>query len=205
MLDFGTIGKAEVTREPFEYFCAPSLLHNGDLADIGSDFPKITKPGIFPLEELDYGPAFGRLIDDIRGPELERILAEKFDVELQGYPLMVTVRGQCQKKDGRIHTDSKDKIVTCLLYLNEPWDEGGGRLRLLRNGEDIEDYLAEIPPNGGTLVAFKRSDCSWHGHKPFIGQRRYVMFNWIRSDVALAREVGRHRLSARLKRLNPFS
>ena len=64
--------------------------------------------------------------------------------------------------------------------------------------------IAEIPPDGGTLVAFKRSERSWHGHAPFEGPRRYVMFNWVRSDAALTREIGRHRLSAKLKRLNPF-
>ena len=80
----------------------------------------------------------------------------------------------------------------------------GGRLRLLRNGTDIEDYIAEVPPDGGTFIAFKRSDKSWHGHLPFEGERRYVMFNWVRSNAALTRNVLRHKVSASIKRLNPF-
>ena len=43
------------------------------------------------------------------------------------------------------------------------------------------------PPNGGVLAAFRVGRNSWHGHKPFVGQRRYVMFNWLRSDAALTR------------------
>jgi hypothetical protein len=78
-------------------------------------------------------------------------------------------------------------------------------LRLLRDSNDIESTIAEVPPNGGTLVAFKRTDNSWHGHKPFEGERRYVMFNWVVSRAALERELGRHKLSARIKRLNPFA
>ena len=118
--------------------------------------------------------------------------------------MMITVRGQAQSKDGRIHTDTKDKVATCLLYLNNAWDDGGGRLRLLRNGEDLDDYITEIPPNGGAFVAFKVSHNSWHGHKPFVGERRSIMVNWLRSEGAHARQLGRHKLSARVKRLLPF-
>ena len=64
--------------------------------------------------------------------------------------------------------------------------------------------ITEIPPLGGQLVAFRRTDKSWHGHHPFEGQRRYVMFNWLRSEAALAKNVGRHKLSAAIKRLDPF-
>ena len=76
-----------------------------------------------------------------------------------------------------------------------------GRLRLLRDGENIENVIAEVPPNGGTLVAFRRTDNSWHGHLPFEGPRRYVMFNWVRSGAALSRNLTRHRISAKLKQL----
>ena len=202
MLNLQAIDGSAVATEPFSYFMTRSVLDGDALSAIGRDFPAIAGPGVFPLEELSYGDAFRNLINDIRSAELERIIERKLDVELSDKPLMVTVRGFCQRKDGRIHTDSTDKIVTCLLYLNADWQEGGGRLRLLRNGTDIEDMIAEVPPDGGTLVAFKRSDNSWHGHLPFEGPRRYVMFNWVRSGAALSRNITRHRISAKLKRLN---
>ena len=201
MLDLDAIRAGKVADEPFSYFMVPCVLDRAALTAIEHDFPAIASPGIFPLEALEYGAAFSDLVNDIRGADLEAIMEEKFDVELADKPLMVTVRGHCQRKDGRIHTDSTDKIVTCLLYLNSDWQQDGGRLRLLRNGRDIEDYIAEVPPNGGTMVAFKRSDASWHGHLPFEGLRRYVMFNWVRSGAALSRNVTRHRISAKLKQL----
>lgn len=204
MLDLDAIRRSAVAHEPFSYFQTTSVLDQAAIGRIAADFPPISQPGIFPLEEVAGGPAFDELIEEIRGAELEALLEEKLDVALSELPLMVTVRGHCHRRDGRIHTDSTDKVVTCLLYLNQSWESGGGRLRLLRNGTDIEDYIAEIPPDGGTLVAFKRSDASWHGHLPFEGQRRYVMFNWVRSSAALSRNVLRHRVSANLKRLNPF-
>ena len=204
MISLGNVAAADVATQPFKYFVARSVLQPSVLADVRRDFPPINGPGVFPLNELTYGPAFSSLIDDIRSQDFEDVIAEKLDIDLSDKPLMITVRGYCQKKDGRIHNDSTDKVVTCLLYLNEAWSEEGGRLRLLRNDHDLDDMIAEVPPNGGTLVVFRRSSNSWHGHHPFEGQRRYIMFNWVRSEQALRWNLGRHALSARLKRLNPF-
>lgn len=205
MIDLEAIRNAKVTREPFQFFAAAGVLSAVDLAAIRADFPNIRKPGIFPLSELSYGSALAELVDDIQSPEFEDVMAEKYGVELAGKPLMITVRGQAQAKDGRIHTDTKAKFVTCLLYLNDVWDEGGGRLRMLKKPDDLSDYLAEVPPSGGTLASFLRADNSWHGHEPYVGERRYLMFNWMTSQVAMDRELGRHRFSATLKRVNPFA
>ena len=204
MIDLEALAKVPIVREPFEFFAANDVLKEHELEAIRADFPQIDKPGIFSLTSLTYGPAFTKLIDDIRSPRLAKAMGEKFGVKLEGLPLMITVRGQAQAKDGRIHTDTADKVVTGLLYLNDKWDESGGRLRLLRSGDDIEDYAAEIPPNGGAFAAFKVAKNSWHGHKPYVGQRRYVMFNWVRTDAALSRQLGRHKLSARIKAILPF-
>ncbi len=53
--------------------------------------------------------------------------------------------------------------------MNPRWEQAGGRLRLLRSATDIEDVLVEVPPEEGTLVAFRRSDNSYHGHMAFDG------------------------------------
>ncbi len=203
MLDIQAIRQAKAAHAPFSFFQA-QVLQEDDLNQIRADFPAIEKPGVYPVDTLQFGPGFASLLSEIQSPELAEAVGEKLGVDLKGLPVMVTVRGQAQSKDGRIHTDTKDKVATCLLYLNGAWDESGGRLRLLRNGSDLEDYITEIPPNGGAFVAFKVSQNSWHGHKPFVGERRYVMVNWLRSDGAHARQLGRHKLSARVKRLIPF-
>jgi hypothetical protein len=61
--------------------------------------------------------------------------------------------------------------------------------------------IAEVPPDSGTLVAFRRADNSYHGHEPYVGVRRYVMINWMASSFAAQRELMRHRISAQAKRL----
>ena len=203
MLNIEAIREANAAHEPFSFFQA-QVLAEDDLNQIREDFPSIEKPGVFPLDALRYGPGFASLLEAIQSPELAKAVGDKLGLDLVGLPVMITVRGQAQSKDGRIHTDTKDKVATCLLYLNGVWDKGGGRLRLLRNGHDLDDYIAEVPPNGGAFVAFKVSHNSWHGHKPYVGERRYVMVNWLRSEGAHARQLGRHKLSAKVKRLIPF-
>src|SRR5207302_5724927 len=124
---------------------------------------------------------------------------DKFGIDLSGRSTMITVRGRCGTRDGNIHTDSLSKIITVLIYLNPHWEQPGGRLRLLRSPQDIEDVILEVPPTEGTLVAFRRSDKSFHGHKLFIGPRRVIQFNWVTDQGFQRREILRHRVSAWLK------
>lgn len=205
VINFDAIAKAKVARDPFQFFATSDVLSPAHLAAIAADFPNIRKPGVFPLSALTYGTAFARLVDDIQSRAMEDVMAEKYGVDLSDKPLMITVRGRAQKKDGRVHTDTKTKFVTCLLYLNDVWDNSNGCLRLLRNPDDLDDFVAEIPPRGGVLASFLRSDNSWHGHAPYSGERRYVMFNWMTSPTAMERELSRHRFSAKIKQFNPFA
>lgn len=201
LLDLDAFRRASLTRHPFSFTVVPQFLPAAAAAGVCRDFPSIAHPGLLPLEATSFGPRFGELIEEIRSPETARAFSEKFGLDLADRPMMITVRGRCQEKDGRIHTDTPAKLVTALLYLNEPWEAEGGRLRLLRGPEDLDDMIAEVPPEAGTLIAFRRSEVSFHGHKPYSGVRRYVMFNWMASSFASTREIARHHLSARIKRL----
>jgi hypothetical protein len=204
LINLERLAAAPAETAPFPYFTASDVLSPDQLAAVTRDFPQIDQPGLFPLSDLTYGAAFKQLVEDLRRPEFAALMERKLGVDLADKPMLITVRGRCARRDGRTHTDSEDKVATGLLYLNEAgWDEPGGRLRLLRSG-DVNDVIAEVPPLGGTLVAFRRTDRSWHGHEPFEGRRRYVMFNWVRSEAVLAKNVARHKLSSAIKRLDPF-
>lgn len=203
LLDLSAFRDAPLTREPFSFTVVPDFLRSDALTAVREDFPKVPRAGLFPLPTLSFGPRFAALIDEIRSDAVTAAFSEKFAVDLADRPMMITVRGRCQQKDGQIHTDTKTKIVTALLYLNTEWADESGRLRFLRGPDDLDDAIGEVPPNGGTLVAFRRSDCSYHGHEPYVGERRYVMFNWMADARAADRELARHRLSARIKRFAP--
>ncbi|RTL71470.1 MAG: 2OG-Fe(II) oxygenase [Hyphomicrobiales bacterium] len=171
-----------------------------DLAAVRADFPALPGPGLFPIASLVYGPVFQRLVGEVLTGKFETLIGRKFGLELGDKPLLVTIRGFSQQRDGRIHKDSKSKLLSGILYLNDIWDESGGRLRLLRQEGDIADFAVEVPPSGGTLVMFMRSENSWHGHLPYVGERRALMFTWMASKLAFQRELGRHSLSAIVKR-----
>jgi SM-20-related protein len=118
---------------------------------------------------------------------------------------MVTVRGAARAADGRIHTDTSTKLITVLIYMNETWEAEGGRLRLLRSPDNLDDVVAEVPPAAGTLLAFRVTPNSWHGHAPVTGPRRVVQLNWVTSDAVVRRERLRHGIATRVKRLFSFT
>ena len=74
-------------------------------------------------------------------------------------------------------------------------------MRLLKSADNLDDMIMEVPPVEGTLLAFKRADNSWHGHKPFAGERRVIQFNWVTSEGDRRMAMLRHHVSAPLKRL----
>ena len=198
--DFEALERISLEREPFEYIVLPHFLRRERFAEVSADYPKVPGPGSHPPGELDIGGHFAGLIEELRGPRFQAAIERKFAIDLAGRPTMYTVRGFVREKDGAIHTDSQTKIITVLLYMNEDWREDAGRLRLLRSGSDLEDYVAEVPPNGGTLLVFRRSDRSWHGHKPTSGPRRAIQLNWVTDQAVVDHEQGRHRFSTKLKK-----
>jgi len=204
-LDLDRLNGTPLTRDPFEFIIVPGFLKAEAIPALHADFPKVKRPGSHPTSTLRIGATFGRLLAALEGPEMRAAIEKKFSVDLTGRPTMITVRGRCRAEDGGIHTDSVTKIITALIYFNGRWENAGGRLRLLRNANDIEDYVAEVPPEEGTLLAFRRSDRSFHGHKSFEGERRAIQLNWVTGPDVVRRELGRHRLSAWFKSLNPFS
>lgn len=203
MLDLTAFENQTLVPEPFPYLVLPEFLNREARAAVNADFPKIDKPGSFPLDTLKFGSTFAAFMDELRSIPVRNAFAAKFGVDLSDKPTMITVRGRCSERDGSIHTDAVTKIITVLIYLNPNWDQAGGRLRLLRSGEDLEDVILEVPPHDGTLIAFKRSDNSWHGHKPFVGERRVIQLNWVTSEAVVKREQMRHRVSAFVKRILP--
>lgn len=200
-VDLAALARTKLVSEPFPHLVVPGFVPPPARAALARDFPAIAEPGSFPLGELRYGPAFRGFVAELEGEEMRAAFAAKFGIDLAGRPTMITVRGQARAADGRIHTDTATKLITVLIYMNESWEAPGGRLRLLRSPETLDDAIAEVPPAAGTLLAFRVTPHSWHGHAPVSGPRRVVQLNWVESERVVRRERLRHGLSARMKRL----
>jgi hypothetical protein len=190
-----------LVSEPFEHLIVSGFVDPKGLAAINADYPKISTSGSFPVDQVSFGPAFQTLLDELEGDEFREAFEEKFSLDLADRPTVTTVRGHCDARDGKIHTDSKSKIITVLIYMNESWERPGGRLRLLRSATDLNAIITEVQPVAGTLLAFRRSDNSWHGHEPFAGERRVIQFNWLTSEGNRQIAMLRHHTSAAFKRV----
>ncbi len=199
--DFRRFAATPLQSVPYQHMVLPGFVPRDVAVAAAASFPAPDLPGVLPAPTQMSDDAFGRLLAELRSPAFTRLFAEKYGLPLSTDCLMITLRARTRPQDGEIHTDSESKLVTALIYLNEDWSADGGRLRVLRGPGDIEDMAAEVPPDAGTLITFRRSDRSWHGHKPFDGPRKAIMLNWMTDAAAARREILRHGLSARVKRL----
>jgi hypothetical protein len=205
VIDLDTLIAAPTETSPYPHFTVTDALAPAAVTPLMTDFPAIAQPGFFPIDDVPVSGAFADLLADLRDPAFSAAVGAKLGLDLVAHPTLITVRKWSATGDGRIHTDSTSKLATLLVYLNAAWtDTGEGRLRVLRNARDFNDYTAEISPVIGSIFGFKRCENSWHGHLPFVGERRVVQITWLldESKVLHKRRLGK--FSRLMKRLNPF-
>jgi SM-20-related protein len=193
LLEPQAIRGANLSREPYDYFLGSDFLKTDAIEDLKRDFPSIGKPGYLTVDEVDLKGRFKALIEELESEELTEELSKKFGKDLHPYPRLTTIMKRSQTKYGAIHTDGPSKVMTMLVYMNDQWSkDDGGRLRVLYDEDHFEPYAVEVPPTMGTVFGFLRSDKSWHGHRPFIGERKVVQIAWVRDEAELARKKKRN-------------
>jgi hypothetical protein len=203
-LDYAALRATPVAKDPFPHIVVPDFVPPASLRAVLADLPPLGNRGSFPVDALALGRSAQALMGELEGPRLRQAIADRFGLDLTGSPIMVTLRGWTNDRDGYIHCDSTAKRVTVLLYLNpatEAWGQHDGCLRLLRGPGDLEDFAVEVPPVNGTLLVFPNGPTAWHGHKRFTGRRYSVQLNYMTTDAKARSELRRHRLSAFVKRL----
>ncbi|HUN43621.1 MAG TPA: 2OG-Fe(II) oxygenase [Acetobacteraceae bacterium] len=204
LLDYAALAATPATEDPFPHVVVPHFVPPPALQDVVAHLPPLDKRGSFPVTAVSLGPNAQALMAEMQGNRLRDAIADKFRLDLEGSPTMLTLRAWTSDRDGHIHVDSTAKRVTVLLYLNpagDSWAKHEGCLRLLRGPDDLEDYAVEVPPVNGTLLVFPNSSHSWHGHKVFTGQRYSLQLNYMTTDAKARSELRRHRISAFMKRL----
>lgn len=193
-----------VRDEPFRFILAHDQLPQEAAQSLRQDFPRYAGAGFFPYEAKDCGPSVIRLIDDLTDPAVANAVGARLGIDDLGrYPTLVTLCRALNKRHGTIHTDSKSKVATALLYLNESWpDTSDGCFRFLNRLDAIDDLAApEVKPLYGNFVVFKRADNSFHGHLPYEGERRVIQVAWLTSEEEKLRKTQRGKLSRFFKKL----
>src|SRR5579862_10816 len=148
MLRLDALRDTPLERDPFEYVIVKEFIDREKLNGVLADYPDVPGPGSHPPAGLKIAGHFKDLMDEILDTGFRKAVEEKFDIDLTERPTMYTVRGFCRARDGKIHTDSRTKIVTVLLYMNDAsWESSTGRLRLLRNTRTSKTMrLRSSPP-----------------------------------------------------------
>src|SRR5690242_10149192 len=195
-IDLNAVRTAERSSKPYDFLLTKGILKTDVVDDLRRDFPEISKPGYLTVDEVKLHGRFKTLIDELEGPELTEALSKKFGIDLHPYPRLTTIMKRSQPKYGAIHTDGPSKVMTMLVYMNDEWQQDeGGRLRVLYDGQKFEPYKLEVPPMMGTMFAFLRSDNSWHGHLPFVGERRVVQIAWVKSQADVERKKKNNKMA----------
>ncbi len=198
MINIELIQQTPLKTDPFPYFAIEQALSPEKLEVLTKEFPTIHSGGSFNEEDLRLSDNFQALHQAIDNSDFRRVLSDKFDTDVSESPLMITYRGYSRLKDGRVHTDSKTKLLTILVYFNREWSAETGKLRIL-NSEDMNDVAEEVNPTAGCMIAFKVTDNCWHGYPSFEGTRNAIQINFLASEAANRKHRFFHKLSAKLK------
>ena len=93
ILEFERLRAARLETDPFDYLVASGVIGENWTDRLISDYPKLKRPGSFPLSAVRCGSEFYRLIQALDGKEFREIVEDKFSIQLGGRPTMFTVRG----------------------------------------------------------------------------------------------------------------
>ena len=196
--------ETHIRHKPFSFMTSAGLLDDAARAQLAADFPRYPGAGFFPHEAADCGPSINLLIEELTSATVADTIGAQLGIEsLAQYPTLVTICRGLNKRRGTIHTDSRSKIATALLYLYESWpDTSDGCLRFLNRADSIEDMVCpELRPIYGNFAAFRRSENSFHGHLPFAGERRVIQVAWLTSEDEKLRKTKRGKFSRLFKKL----
>lgn len=188
---------------PFPLFVVEDVLPAVARAALDADFPGYSSAGFFPYAATDCGPSVRQVVEQMTSREFGDAVGRRLGIEgLGAKPTLATLCRSLNRRHGTIHTDSRSKIVTALLYLNADWPAtSDGCLRFLGRIDDIDSLVApEVRPVYGTLAAFKREENSFHGHLPFEGERRVIQVAWLTSEQEKLRKTKRGRFSRGIKK-----
>lgn len=206
LLDPARLDRPDTTvqHQPFPFMVAHGQLPEDARSDLDRDFPRYASAGFFPYDPSDCGPAINTLIEDMTAPAFASAIGQRLGIDnLARYPTLVTLCRLLNKRHGTIHTDSRSKIATALIYLNTQWpDSSDGCLRFLHQIDDIDSIITpELVPLYGEFAVFKRSENSFHGHLPYEGERRVIQVAWLTSEKEKLRKTRRGKFSRAFKNL----
>ena len=77
-----------LVKQPFEHLIVSgSILGPAALAAINADYPAISSPGSFPVDQVSFGPAFQKLLDELESDQFREAFEEnRYSISPAGRP-----------------------------------------------------------------------------------------------------------------------
>ena len=147
---------------------ADSRLHS----EVRSDWIRWLDPAALAPAERELWEAIERLRLAING----QLMLGLFELEAH---LAVYPPGACYTRHLDQFRGTNDRVVSCIVYLNQDWtSDDGGELRLHLPDEDGGSRPFDVLPQGGTLACFLSAEM-WHEVLPAKRERLSVT-GWLR-------------------------
>ena len=100
IISLATIDEAPLERDPFDFLVIKGAIKPETLEALNKDYPEIDKPTNFNPKDLEYGPSFEQLLEELDSQTFEDHVARKFGVALKGAIKTITVRKYSEPSDG---------------------------------------------------------------------------------------------------------
>ena len=82
VLNMSAFENTPLQRDPFDFLIAEHVMSDETLKQVNADYPAIDIPANFKPEDLDYGPTFRQLLEEVDSPEFQAAVERKFGVDL---------------------------------------------------------------------------------------------------------------------------
>ena len=134
---------------------------------------------IYWIEATDASPeehSYLTFMDELKDAINQAFFLGLFELESH---FAVYPAGAGYKKHLDQFVGTEDRKITCILYLNEDWQESdGGQLRMYLSPTETKQFI-DISPQGGRLVVFVSSDFL---HEVLPAKReRISITGWLRT------------------------
>ncbi len=78
MINLQAVREAELHTDPFDFMVVPGFLSADVLARVNADYPAIESAANHALDNVQYGPAFAELMEEMRATEFATTLGDRF-------------------------------------------------------------------------------------------------------------------------------
>lgn len=200
ILDEQAILASELRRSPYDFAYVDQAMRPARRDEVLADAPDIPYRGSYAMRQLDYGPSFDAVLQELYSNRFRRLVETKLEIDLDGCPASIVMMGNTTGayNEGYSHPDSKHKIATVILGFSQEWPYERGQFRILAS-DNRDDCAFEFPPEYGKMVMFRVCDHSFHGFLPQKGKRMSLQLCYVDSDWYAWRERWRHSVSGLAK------